>query len=71
MLAGARFAMQDDAVWREGAVDVKAAAGVVEVDERASSLFGDGFERALHDAVAVAERGAEDVACEAVRVNAH
>jgi len=71
MLAGARFAVQDDTVGRYGPVDVEAAAGVVQVDERASALLGDGFERTLHDAVAIAECGAEDVACEAVRVHAH
>lgn len=71
MLTGAGFAVQDDAVRREGAVDVEAAAGVVQVDERASAFVGNGFERALHNAVAVAERGAENVACEAVRVHAH
>src|SRR5256885_7704747 len=53
-----------------GLVDAEAAAGVMEIEEDAAIFLGDGFERALDEVLAVARRGAEDVAGEAVRMNA-
>ena len=64
------FAMEENAVRFDRAVNVEAAAGVVQIDERAASGFGDEPQGPLHELVAVAGGGGEDVSREAVGVDA-
>lgn len=52
-------------------VDAEAAAGVMEIEEGAAIFFGDGFKRTVDEILAIAGSGAEDVAGEAVRVDAN
>ena len=54
----------------DGAVDVESPTGVVEIDERTASGFGDETQGLLHDVVAVAGGGGEDISREAVGMNA-
>src|SRR5262249_42992242 len=52
------------------AVNVKATAGVMKVDESTPSSLGDQAQRLLHEFVAVAGRRGEDVSRKAVGVDA-
>ena len=52
------------------AVDAEAALGMVQVDEGAAAGFGDLTERGVECGVAIAESRAEDIAGEAVSLNA-
>ena len=54
-----------------GLVDAEATAGVVEIEKDAAIFFGDGFERAVDEISAIARSGTENVAREAVRVDAN
>src|SRR5882757_9104795 len=51
--------------------DAETTAGVVEVEEDAAVFFGDGRQGAGDEFGAIAGDGAEDVAGEAVRMDAH
>ena len=63
-------AMEENAVRIDRAVDVESPTGVVEIDERTASGFGDETQGLLHDVVAVAGGGGEDISREAVGMNA-
>src|SRR5579859_5488987 len=54
-----------------GLIDAEAAAGVMEIEKHAAIFFSDGFEGAVDEISAIAGCGAEDVAREAVRVDAN
>src|SRR5260370_13512257 len=54
-----------------GRVDGEAAASVMQVEEHTTVFLGDGFQRKRHEFPAIAGGGAENIAREAVRMNAH
>src|SRR6266446_1623748 len=54
-----------------GGFDAEAAPGVVEIKKYTAAFFGDGFQGARDEFAAVAGGGAEDIAGEAVRMDAH
>src|SRR5271156_1675917 len=70
VLSRAGFTVKEDAVRLDSAFDVEAATGVVQVDEGAASGLGDETEGLLHEAVAVASGGSENVSREAVGMDA-
>src|SRR5262249_13665924 len=53
-----------------GLIDAEAAAGVMKIEKDAATFFRNRFKRALNQILAIARRGAEDVAGQAVRMNA-
>ena len=67
---GGGFAMEEDAVGLDAAVDIETTAGVVEVDEGPASGVGDLPQRLADEALAVAGGSSEDVSGEAVGVDA-
>ena len=66
MLAAALFAVQKEAVRRYAAVDLKAFARIVQVDQSAPPGFRNHLQGTLHYLVAIAQRGAEDIARQTV-----
>jgi hypothetical protein len=54
VFGGPGFAMEENPMRLDGAVNVESAAGVVQVDERAASSLGDEAEGLLDEVVAVA-----------------
>ena|ERR1700678_238528 len=56
---------------RNTRIDLKSASGVMQVNEDAAASFGDRGQRAVNRVVAIASRGTERIAGEAMRMNAH
>src|SRR6266850_2037759 len=54
-----------------GGFDAEAAARVVEIEKDAATFLGDGFQRARDEFAAVARSGTEDVAGQAMGMDAH
>ena len=51
-------------------IDGEAASRVMEIEEYAAALLGDGFERTRYEFAAIADRGTKNVSGEAVRMDA-
>jgi len=57
--------------WFLGGINGETSSRVMQIEEHATVFLGDGFERERHELTAIAGHGAEDIAGQAVRMDAH